>query len=413
MLQTYEQAEKKLKALGQEHLLRYYAELSEDGKAQLLSQIGELDEVYLDAFSKKDSLSLPEQKEITPIDVMCAAEIESRREEFLARGISAAKEGKIAAVLLAGGMGTRLGADGPKGTVDIGVTRHVYIFQRIFENLSESADAAGRSLHLFIMTSESNHDETVSFLKEHRYFGYDPEYVHFYRQEMAPAVDRSGRIILESRGRIASSPNGNGGWFRSLLKAGYGSLIEDQGIEWLNVFSVDNVLQRICDPVFFGAVLESGLPSGSKVVAKSSPEERVGVMCNKGGRPAVVEYYELTDSMRYEKRPDGSYAYYYGVILNYLFRIRDLEEADGKGMPIHFADKSIAAWDPVSGQTVKSKEPNGWKFEYFIFDILNSLDGCLPFEVIRDREFAPVKNASGPDSPETARELLRKNGIEI
>ena len=407
---TAEQANVTLKALGQEHLLRYYEELSQEERESLLAQIAAIDPIYLESFARGTGHKA--EKQISPINVLKADEISEKKEQYLAEGIRSASKGELAAVLLAGGMGTRLGADVPKGCFDIGITRPVYIFQRIFENLMDSVRVIGKKLHIFIMTSESNAEESESFIRDHGCFGYDPEYVHFFSQEMAPAVDENGKILLETKGRIATAPNGNGGWFRSLMKAGYGTFMENEGIRWLNVFSVDNVLQRVCDPVFFGAVLMSGFPSGSKVVEKNSPEERVGVMCLDGGRTSVIEYNELTDAMRYEKTEDGSYAYYYGVILNYLFRVDSLIASMNENLPIHPAHKSIPYLDE-NGCTVKPHEPNGWKFEYFIFDILSSLDGCLPFEVVREREFAPVKNASGVDSIETARALLAANGISL
>ena len=413
-MQTYEQAMEKLKALGEEHLLRYYEELSPEEQGELLSRIEALDPVYLRVFADHSSKRGEDVvRNISPIDVLQLKEIQENKETYLEEGLRAEREGALAAVLLAGGVGTRLGASGPKGAVDIGLTHPVYIFQRIFESIDAAAKAAGRKMHLFVMTSESNREESERFILEHECFGYDSEYVHFFNQEMAPCVDEHGRILLETKSRIAMSPNGNGGWFVSLMKAGYGELMRREGIKWLNVFSVDNVLQKVCDPVFFGAVLKSGMPSGSKVVRKKSPEERVGVMCLDGGRASVVEYYELTNEMRYEKNSSGDYAYYYGVILNYLFRVSDLEAALSANLPVHFAHKSIPYLDPQTGHIVKPQEPNGWKFEYFIFDILSSLSGCLPFEVEREREFAPVKNAKGDDSVDTARELLLSNGVNL
>ncbi len=407
---TVEQAREKLKALCEEHLLRCYKELSGEERALLLDDVEKLDPVYLDAFRRREEKA--EHHDFSPIRVMKREESEARAGELGRRGAEAARQGKLAAVLLAGGSGTRLGASGPKGTYDIGVTRPVYIFQRVFENLEDACRRIGAKLHLFIMTSGENREATEAFLREHAFFGYDEAFVHFFTQEAAPCVDEEGHVLLASPCRIASSPNGNGGWFVSLLKAGYGALLREEGIEWLNVFAVDNVLQRICDPVFFGAVLESGCESGAKVVRKSSPEENVGVICLDGGRTSVIEYYEVTEDMRREKLEDGSYAYYYGVILNYLFHVGAMQRALDSSLPIHFAHKKIPYLDD-SGVTVTPESPNGWKFEYFIFDILGALEGCLPFEVEREREFAPVKNAAGPDSVETARELLRLNGIEI
>ena len=172
------------------------------------------------------------------------------------------------------------------------------------------------------------------------------------------------------------------------------------------------MLQQICDPVFFGAVLESGAACGSKVVRKTSPGEKVGVMCLKDGKPSVVEYYEMTDEMRELCDGTGERVYNYGVILNYLFRVPDLLRVMDESMPLHFAHKKIP-YLAEDGTTVTPASENGWKFEYFILDLISEMETCLPFEVERTREFAPVKNASGPDSVDTARALLRENGVEL
>ena len=175
---------------------------------------------------------------------------------------------------------------------------------------------------------------------------------------------------------------------------------------------MDNVLQRIADPVFLGAVLAKGCAVGSKVVKKAAPDEKVGVMCLEDGKPSIVEYYELTDEMRDARDKDGNPAYNFGVILNYLFRVRDLEEIMEKHMPLHIVEKKIPYMDEA-GNFVKPEEPNGYKFETLVLDMIHLMDNCLPFEVIRNREFAPIKNKTGVDSVDTARALLKENGVEL
>ena len=406
----YREAYEKLKVRGQEHLLRMYDSLTEDERTALLAQIEALDFSPLDHFAEKDEARGEER--ISPLAAMQIPEIREKRQHFYEKGMAGVREGNLAAVLLAGGMGTRLGTDGPKGAFNIGVTRPVYIFERLIGNLLGRAREAGRMIHLFIMTSEKNDAATRQFLAEHDYFGYDPAWIHFFVQDMAPAVDEDGRVLLETPSRIAVSPNGNGGWFVSLIRAGYGDILKKDGVTWLNVFAVDNVLQKICDPAFFGAVLQSGLPSGTKVVRKASPDEKVGVICLAGGRPTVVEYTEMSDEMRNAVDDKGELLYSCGLVNNYLFRVKELTEAVKGEMPLHFARKAVPYMD-ASGSRVRPSEPNAWKAEYYIFDILKGLEGCLPYEVIREREFAPVKNRTGVDSVDTARELLKLNGIEI
>ena len=268
----------------------------------------------------------------------------------------------------------------------------------------------GQPLHLFVMTSEKNDFETRSFFSEHAFFGYPQEFVHFFVQDMAPCTDFAGRVLLEAKGRLATSPNGNGGWFTSLLRSDAGVVLRDAGIAYLNVFAVDNVLQNILDPVFVGAVLTGGYACGSKVVRKASPDEKVGVMCLEDGRPSVIEYTEMTPELLSETDENGEPAYNFGVILNYLFSVEELERVANERMLLHLARKKIPCID-AAGNAVSPDAPNGLKYELFILDQIHELPSCLPFEVEREREFAPVKNKEGVDSVESARELCRKNGI--
>ena len=268
-------------------------------------------------------------------------------------------------------------------------------------------------LQLSIMnTSEKNNDETIRFFEEHDYFGYPKEDVAFFVQEMAAAVDFDGKLLLEAPGRLATSPNGNGGWFSSLVKAGLLSDIHQRGVEWINIFAVDNVLQRIADPLFIGATILNGKVSGSKVVRKVDAYEKMGVLCLEDGRPSVVEYYEMSKDMAESTDEAGNLRYAFGVILNYLFRVDKLEEIVERELPVHVVEKKIP-YLAEDGTLVKPEEPNGYKFETLVVDMIRMMDNNLPFEVVREREFAPIKNLHGVDSLDSARELLQKNGIEL
>lgn len=408
---TYQQAETLLKEKGQLQLLRYYGELDEQGKAKLLSAIEQLKWDFEDALAHPVDMS-DQGRNITPIDGMRLPEIERRRAEFESVGVQAIKDGKVAAVLLAGGMGTRLGADGPKGVYDIGITKPLYIFEQQMKNLQQVNDKCGTFVPIYIMTSDKNHDQTTAFWKEHGYFGYAEEDVHFFKQDMAPAVDFDGKILLETKDTPALSPNGNGGWFTSLQRAGLTEDLHKRGVEWLNIYAVDNVLQRIADPVFVGASIISGVNCGAKVVCKNDPYEKVGVLCNDGGKPDIVEYYELTDAMANQKDEDGNLAYSYGVIMNYLFRLSKLEEIANKKIPVHVVKKKIECVHE-DGVTRKPETENGKKFEALAVDLIKLMDSVLPFEVVREKEFAPIKNKTGVDSVESARELLKLNGVEL
>lgn len=407
---TVEQAKKKLSAAGQEHVLQYYGELDDEQRRGLLEQIDNTDFSVLS--SLEDGKDGNARGKITPLAAMQLREIRSKEQEFYKLGLEAVREGKVGAVLLAGGMGTRLGSDDPKGMYNIGITRDVYIFQRLIENLMDVVRKAGAWVPLYVMTSDKNHEATTSFLKKHDYFGYNSEYITFFMQEMAPACDREGKVYMEEKWKISTSPNGNGGWYSSMHKWGIADKAINDGVEWLNVFAVDNVLQRIADPCFVGAVIASNCAAGAKVVRKCAPDEKVGVMCLEDGRPSIVEYYEMTEELMNAKDENGDPAYYFGVILNYLFRISDLEKIREKKLPLHVVEKKIPFIDN-EGVLHKPEVPNGYKFEQLVLDMIHELDGCLPFEVERNKEFAPIKNAVGVDSVESARALCKENGIEL
>lgn len=406
----YQEAYDKLEKYGQLHVLKYYDELSGYEKEALLAQIMNTDLAVLEQCHHKEELN-PRGK-ITPIEAMQLKQIEARREEFTQIGLDAIKAGKVGAVLLAGGMGTRLGSDAPKGVYNIGLTKDVFIFQRLIENLMDVVRQAGVWIPLYVMTSDKNHEATTSFFREKNYFGYDPDHVLFFMQDMAPASDYNGKVYMEEKYKMSTSPNGNGGWFRSMMKSGVVDKIKAAGVEWLNVFAVDNVLQRIADPCFVGATIATDSAVGAKVVRKNAPDEKVGAMCLEDGRPSIVEYYDMTEELMSAVDAEGEPAYNFGVILNYLFREKDLEEIVMKKLPLHLVEKKIPYLDE-EGRKVKPESPNGYKFEQLVLDMIHELGSCLPYEVVRNYEFAPIKNETGIDSVESARELCKENGIEL
>ena len=408
---NYNEAKELLEKNNQSHLLEYFDELNDDQKEHLLEQISEID---FDLIKLIENADTPDERGvITPLDAeVSIKEIEENADKFRAKGTEAIKEGKVAALLLAGGMGTRLGSDKPKGMYNIGETKDVFIFEMLIRNLMDVVDEVGVWVPLYIMTSEKNDKDTREFFEEKNYFGYNKDYVKFFKQEMAPACDFDGKIYLERKDRISTSPNGNGGWFISFNKAGLLDEAKAKGIEYINLFAVDNVCQRMVDPLFVGAMLDGGYVSASKVVSKAAPEEKVGVLCLEDGKPSIVEYYELTEEMRYETLPDGSLAYKDGVILNYLFSIKALEENMHNNLSTHVVKKKIECLDE-NGNAKKPETENGYKFETLVLDMIHDMDNCLAYEVVREKEFAPIKNKTGVDSVDTAKELLKKNGVEL
>ena len=406
---TREEAINLLEEKGQSHVMRGFDDLTEEQQKGLLAQIEAVDWKVIELAGKQSKIPLGE---LSPLGAVEVSEIEKREGEFREAGLTAIREGKVAALLLAGGMGTRLGLDKPKGELNVGINRTLYIFQCLINNLMDVTREAGATVPLYIMTSEKNNDETIRFFEEHDYFGYPKEDVAFFVQEMAAAVDYDGKLLLEAPGRLATSPNGNGGWFSSLVKAGLLSDIHQRGVEWINIFAVDNVLQQIADPLFIGATILNGKVSGSKVVRKVDAYEKMGVLCLEDGRPSVVEYYEMSKDMAESTDETGNLRYAFGVILNYLFRVDKLEEIVERELPVHVVEKKIP-YLAEDGTLVKPEEPNGYKFETLVVDMIRMMDNNLPFEVVREREFAPIKNLHGVDSLDSARELLQKNGIEL
>ncbi|MDE6914507.1 MAG: UDPGP type 1 family protein, partial [Lachnospiraceae bacterium] len=395
---------------GQEHIFAAYQKLDEKGKKKLAEQIEHIDWSIV-AMACHEELK-QERGKLEPLSALEVSEIEKNKEKYREIGLDAIKTGKVGAVLLAGGQGTRLGSDGPKGKYNIGITKDVFIFERLIRNLLDVTDKAGCFVPLYIMTSDKNHDETTSFFEEKNYFGYPKDFVKFFQQEMAPSVDFNGKLYMESADSLSLSPNGNGGWFYSMAVTGVLKDVKARGVEWLNIFAVDNVLQRIADPVFVGATLDSKCVSGAKVVRKADPHEKVGVLCLEDGRPSIVEYYEMTDEIINSREPNGDLSYNFGVILNYLFRVDKLEKIMNEKMPVHVVEKKIP-YITENGEHVNPETPNGYKFELLVLDMIHLLDDCLSFEVVRDYEFAPIKNKTGVDSVESAQALLKKNGVEL
>ncbi len=399
-----------LKEHGQEHIFEAYKKLDNAGKEKLTAQIERIDWSIVSIAGQKDHTQ--KRGKLEPLSALEVDVIQANKEKYEKQGLEAIKAGKVGAVLLAGGQGTRLGSDGPKGKYNIGITKDMFIFERLIRNLLDVTDKAGCFVPLYVMTSDKNNDETIAFFEEKAYFGYPKDFVKFFKQEMAPSVDFDGKLYMESENSLSLSPNGNGGWFYSMSVTGVLKDVKARGVEWLNIFAVDNVLQRIADPVFVGATLDSGCVSGAKVVRKADPQEKIGVLCLEDGKPSIVEYYEMTEEIINSKDENGQLLYNFGVILNYLFRVDKLEEILSTKMPVHVVEKKIP-YINENGEYIKPETPNGYKFELLVLDMIHLLDNCLSFEIVRDYEFAPIKNKTGVDSVESAQALLKKNGVEL
>jgi len=329
-----------------------------------------------------------------------------------AAGEEALRAGRVAAFTVAGGQGTRLGYDGPKGTFRVTPLKQKPLFQVFAEKIRAAGARYGRPLHWFIMTSHANHAATESFFAENKFFGLDRARVHFFRQGRMPAVGFDGKILLETKSSIALSPDGHGGSLRALERSGSLDLMRREGVDTLSYFQVDNPLVRSIDPVFIGWHVLRGSEMSSKMVPKAFPEEKVGHFCVQNGKLVVIEYSDLPLAMQRETDASGQLRYLAGSIAIHLLDrefVRRMAAGAGSkeqgagALPFHRADKKIPSLD-ASGNSVKPEKPNGVKFEMFVFDALPFAKNPVVIETRRENDFSPVKNAEGVDSPKTARD---------
>lgn len=327
--------------------------------------------------------------------------------EAKAKGEEALRAGRVAAFTVAGGQGTRLGYDGPKGTFAVSPLKQKSLFQVFAEKIRAVGLRYGKPLHWFIMTSHANHAQTESFFAQHKYFGLDKNRVHFFRQGRMPAVGFDGKILLETKSSLALSPDGHGGSLRALHRSGALDLMEREGIDTISYFQVDNPIVRCIDPAFIGFHLLARSGMSSKMVPKAYPEEKVGHFCLQRGKIVVIEYSDMPMSMQKETTADGALRYRAGSIAIHLidreFARKMAAGGEGIALPFHRADKKIPTVD-AAGNLVKPEKTNGVKFEMFVFDALPFADNSIVIETGRADDFSPVKNAEGVDSPKTSRE---------
>ena len=324
-----------------------------------------------------------------------------------AQGEAALRGGHVAAFTVAGGQGTRLGYDGPKGTFAVTPLKRKSLFQVFAEKIQAVGRRYGQPLHWFIMTSHTNHEQTVGFFADHHYFGLDQSRVHCFRQGRMPAVDFTGRILLETTSTLALSPDGHGGSLRALQRSGALDLMQSEGIDTISYFQVDNPIVRCVDPAFIGFHLAAHSQMSSKMVPKAYAEEKVGHFCLQNGKVVVVEYSDMPPAMQRETNPEGALRYRAGSIaIHVIDREFARQLATGRermALPFHRADKKIPTVD-ATGRAVKPDQANGVKFEMFVFDALPFARNSIVIETARADDFSPVKNAEGVDSPKTARE---------
>ncbi len=330
-----------------------------------------------------------------------------RWQAMKAAGEAALRAGKVAAFTVAGGQGTRLGYDGPKGTFPVTPVRKKPLFQVFAEKIRAAEQRYGRSIPWFIMTSHVNHAATVKAFEEASFWGLGRDQVHFFMQGRMAAVDAEGKIILESRDRIAMSPDGHGGSLRALARSGSIEKMRALGMDTISYFQVDNPLIQIIDPAFIGFHREAASDMSSKMVPKAYALEKLGHFCTQGGKAVVIEYSDLPEAMQEERDTEGTLRYRAGSIAIHMLAV-DFVARLGAGdtaaaLPFHRAHKKIP-FLAEDGSTVTPEKPNGYKFEMFVFDALPFARNPVIIETSRADDFSPVKNAEGSDSPQSSRE---------
>lgn len=408
-------------AAGQAHVFKFLdAGLVKEGEAALIAQLEALNlEEVASNFegAVQDAKSGAASADISPPDEYATLASVSRDDisSWSTIGLAAVGRGEVAACVLAGGQGTRLGFDGPKGCYNLGMPSGKVLFQYMAERiqkLSALAKAAGGTnarIPFVVMTSPLNHETTTSFFSENAYFGLPAEDVWIFEQGTLPCLTPEGKIIMESGGVMATAPDGNGGFYPALQKSGILNRLQDAGVKGIHVFSVDNSLCRPADPAFIGFCLAKDAEVGNKCVWKAEPAEKVGVNAKKNGKLTVVEYSELDDEKKSRRDDSGRLIFGAGNICNHYFSVQFLADTVIPNMSrlFHLANKKIP-FAGEDGATVKPDKNNGIKLEAFIFDVFSMANRVAILEGAREEEFAPLKNAPGEavDSPDTARVLV-------
>jgi len=406
LIETFQRA-------GQGQVFAFYDQLALDAREQLLAEAAEID---LAEVARLARTLLGAGGSAVNIDGLTPAPYDRLPENggngvdwarAKGAGEAALRAGRVAAFTVAGGQGTRLGYDGPKGTYPVTPLKSKTLFQVFAEKIRAAGLRYGKPIHWFIMTSHANHLATEAFFQEHKFFGLDPARVHCFRQGRMPAVDFNGKILLETRSSIAMSPDGHGGSLRALERSGALDLMKRETIDTLSFFQVDNPLVRAIDPAFIGFHVLRGSEMSSKMVPKAYPEEKVGHFCIQNGKLVVIEYSDLPMAVQRETDVTGKLRYLAGSIaihaLDREFIRRMGAGGEGTALPFHRADKKIPTVD-TAGHAVKPDKANGVKFEMFVFDALPHARNPVLIETKRADDFSPVKNAEGIDSPKTCRE---------
>jgi UDP-N-acetylglucosamine/UDP-N-acetylgalactosamine diphosphorylase len=404
---------KELEKAGQSHLLKFAGELPEKQRQSLIEQVNGIDfdqlkELHRQSFDKPLEV---DPSKIEPMEALSVTRCDSERElraRAVAVGLEALLGGRVAVVLVAGGQGSRLGFEHPKGMFPIGPVTHASLFQIHAEKILARGRQSGHSIPWYIMTSPTNDAETRAYFVSNKYFGLAPEQVMFFVQGTMPAVDiETGKVLLAEKGEVFASPNGHGGTLLAMRDQGVLADMAKRGCDLAFYFQVDNPFVDILDPGFIGYHIIQQADVSLKVIRKAYPAEKLGLVIRYDGTPTVIEYSDLPDEIAKQVDNDGNLLYWTGSIAIHVFRREFLERITGAdvGLPYHFARKKVAFIDE-SGQRVEPKSPNAIKFETFIFDCLPLAARVAVVETGRTEEYEPVKNAEGDHSPDVVRSAI-------
>lgn len=399
-----------VKKYNQEHLLKYIDLIStNEGKNNLINDIENIDFEKLNrlfALSNqnfKNSMKTVMLEHIRVFDKSRFSDEENN--EILKIGEDIIANNQYAVVTMAGGQGTRLGHKGPKGSFILNVKPEPKsLFQIIAENLIKANSKYGIILNWYIMTSTENNDETVKYFEDNNYFGYNSENVKFFKQGNLPLLSEDGKLVINSEYRIKYAASGNGTIYQAMLDDGVINDMKRKGIKWVFIGSVDNALLNMVDPMLLGLTKKRGTEIASKTIVKNSPYEKVGVFCKKNGKPGVIEYSEIPETLIEEVDENGELMYGESHIMCNLYTLDAIEKIANVELPYHSAHKKVDFMQE-DGNMFYAKEPNGYKYEAFIFDGFELFDDITLYRGKREEDFAPVKNAEGVDSPETATKL--------
>ena len=430
-MEPQEQQKNRFTLAGQGQVFTFWDQLEPEEKASLNQDCREIDLEEVDQLVR--TLVLAESEESVDLEGLEPAPYiphpdhggdQRLWEQARETGEAALRAGKVAAFTVAGGQGTRLGYDGPKGTFPVTPVRGNPLFAVFAEKIKAAGDRYGVRIPWFIMTSTQNHAATRLAFEEADFFGLDPQQVVFFSQGRVPAVDFQGKILLAGKSEVAMTPDGHGGSLRALVRSGAVEKMKAAGIEAISYFQVDNPLIRIIDPAFIGFHLQNGSEMSSKMIPKAYAGEKVGHFCTQKGRMLVVEYSDMPESMQEERDSQGELRFLAGSIAIHIFDVGFVDRL-GSGiasarLPFHRAVKKIKTID-ANGDPVSPEKPNGVKFEMFVFDALPFASNPVVIETLREDDFSPVKNATGVDSPETCRadqlrqwtRWLRAAGLEV